>query len=157
FHVGQHPWAHKLYKFLERRAAKWTDKFISVADAMTDQYVAAGIAPREKFVTIYSGFDTEPFLNPPRPPQEVRREWGIEPQHVVIGKIGRLFPLKGHEFVIKAAREVCARFPHVRFLLVGDGILRDQFQREIAQLGLGDRFIFTGLVRPEKVAELIHA
>lgn len=157
FHVGQHPAAHRLYRWLERRAAAWTDKFISVADAMTDQYVTAGVASREKFVTIHSGFDVEPFLHPPRPPADVRREWGIGPEHVVIGKVGRLFPLKGQEFVIQAAPELCARFPHVRFLFVGDGILREQFQREIAARNLTDRFIFTGLVRPERVAELIHA
>jgi glycosyltransferase involved in cell wall biosynthesis len=156
FHVGQNPAAHRMYQWLERRAAPWTARFISVADAMTDQYVAAGVAPREKFVTIHSGFDVEPFLNPPRSPAEVRREWGIEPHQVVIGKVGRLFPLKGHEFVIRAAPELCTRFPHVRFLFVGDGILREQFQKEIAGYGLADRFIFTGLVRPEKVAELLH-
>lgn len=157
FHVGQNLYAHKLYQWLERRAAPWTDRFISVADAMTEQYVAAGVAPREKFVTIHSGFDVEPFLHPPKPAAEIRREWGIEPHQVVIGKVGRLFPLKGHEFVIRAAPEICTRFPHVRFLLVGDGILREQFQKEIAAHGLSDRFIFTGLVRPEKVAELLQA
>lgn len=157
FHVGQHPAAFRLYRWLEKQAAPWTDRYISVADAMTDQYVAAGIAPREKFATISSGFDVEPLLNPPRPAAEVRRQWGIEPQHVVIGKVGRLFPLKGHEYVLRAAPEICARFPHVRFLFVGDGILREQFEREIAAAGLSDRFIFTGLVRPEKVAELLHA
>lgn len=157
FHFGQRPAAYQLYRWLERRAAPWTDRFISVADAMTDQYVAAGVAPRDEFVTIYSGFDVEPFLHPPRPPADVRREWGLEPHHVVIGKVGRLFHLKGHEFVIRAAPEICARFPHVRFLFVGDGVLRESFEREIAALGLADRFVFTGLVRPERVAELIHA
>ncbi len=157
FHVGQHPAAHRLYQWLERRAAPWTDKFISVADAMTEQYVAAGIAPREKFVTISSGFDVEPFLHPPRDPADVRRELGIAPETVVIGKVGRLFPLKGHEFVIRAAPAICAKFPQVRFLFVGDGILREQFERDIANAGLTNRFVFTGLVRPERVAELIHA
>ena len=157
FHVGQRAATQALYRWLERRAAPWTDRFISVADAMTEQYVAAGIAPREKFVTISSGFDVEPFLIPLRPPAEVRQEWGIEPEHIVIGKIGRLFPLKGHEYVLQAAPEICRRFPHVRFLFVGDGILREQFQQQIAAAGLTDRFIFTGLVPPSRVAELIHA
>jgi glycosyltransferase involved in cell wall biosynthesis len=157
FHVGQPPAAFHLYRWLERRAAPWTDRFVSVADAMTDQYVAAGVAPREKFVTIYSGFDVGPFLHPPRPPADVRREWGLEPHHVVIGKVGRLFHLKGHEFVIRAAPQLCARFPHVRFLFVGDGILRSSLEQDIARLGLSSRFVFVGLVRPERVAELIHA
>jgi len=157
FHYGQHPLAFRLYRQLERHAAPMTAKFISVADAMTDQYVAAGVAPREKFVTIYSGFDVEPFLSPPRPPLEVRRELGLSPEHAVIGKVGRLFHLKGHEFVIEAARTVCERFPQVRFLFVGDGILRGQYERRLDELGLRDRFVFAGLVPPDKVAELVHA
>ncbi|HUQ71855.1 MAG TPA: glycosyltransferase, partial [Planctomycetaceae bacterium] len=157
FHYGQHPPAFRLYRQLERNAARMTARYISVAEAMTDQYVAAGVAPREKFVTIYSGFDVEPFLSPPRPPLEVRRELGLSPEHVVIGKVGRLFHLKGHEFVIEAARTVCERFPQVRFLFVGDGILRGEYERRLDELGLRERFVFAGLVPPGKVAELVHA
>jgi glycosyltransferase involved in cell wall biosynthesis len=124
---------------------------------MTDQYVAAGIAPRDKFVTIYSGMNVEPFLSPPRSRTVVRTELGLSPTDLVVGKIARLFPLKGHEFVIAAARSVVARHPEVKFLFVGDGILRDQFQRSITELGLKKNFVFAGLVAPEQVPELIHA
>ena len=74
FHYGQSPLAYGAYIASEKWAAKRTAHFISVADAMTDEYVAAGIATREKFTTIYSGFDVEPFLYPPRPREEVRRD-----------------------------------------------------------------------------------
>lgn len=157
FHVGQSALAYRLYRWLECRAAPLTDKFISVCDAMTQQYVQAGVAPRDKFVTIYSGFDVEPFLHPPRPPQDVRAELGLKPDDVVIGKVARLFPLKGHEFLIRAAKSVIDRCPNVRFLLVGDGILRPQFERELAASGIRDKFVFAGLVPPGQVAELIHA
>ncbi|MBI1345871.1 glycosyltransferase [bacterium] len=157
FHYGQSRLAHSLYQTLERHAARRTAKFISVADAMTDQYVAAKIAPRKKFVTISSGFDVEPYLNPPRSPQAVRAELGLRPEHLVIGKVARLFHLKGHEFVIEAAKPVLERFPEVRFLFVGDGILRDTFERRLEELGIRDRFVFAGLVPPSQVAELIHA
>ena len=157
FHYGQSWLAHRVYQRLERWAAKRTDKFISVCDAMTDQYVAAGVASREKFVTVYSGFDVEPFLTPPRPPQEVRRELGLLPEHIVIGKVARLFPLKGHEFIVRAAKAVVERCPNVRFLFVGDGILRPQFEAELKAAGLRGFFVFAGLVPPSQVAELIHA
>jgi glycosyltransferase involved in cell wall biosynthesis len=157
FHVGQSALAFNLYRWLERRAAPATDKFISVCDAMTDQYVQAGVAPRDKFVTVYSGFDVEPFLNPPRPPADVRAELGLKPDDIVIGKVARLFPLKGHEFIVRAAKSVCDRCPNVRFLLVGDGILRPQFEAELATAGIRDRFVFAGLVPPGQVPELIHA
>ncbi len=157
FHYGQKWYAKSLYRWLERQAGPGTAKFISVADAMTDQYVAAGVAPREKFVTISSGFDVEPFLNPPRSRETVRRELGIADDEVVIGKVGRLFPLKGHEFVIAAAGEVLQRNPRVRFLFVGDGILRGEFESQLNAAGLRDRFVFTGLVPPTQIPELLHA
>jgi glycosyltransferase involved in cell wall biosynthesis len=157
FHYGQNPILHRSYIAAEKWAAPRTAKFISVCDAMTDQYVAAGIARRERFVTIYSGMEVEPFLNPPRPRDVVRTELGFRDEHVVIGKVARLFHLKGHEFVIAAARSVCAANPNVRFLFIGDGVLREQYVTEIARAGLADRFVFTGLVPPQRIPELIHA
>ena len=157
FHYGQHPILFRAYKSIERWAGKRTDRFISVCDAMTDQYVAAGIAPREKFRTIYSGMDVEPFLNPPRSPADVRAEYNIEPQHIVIGKTARLFNLKGHEYVIAAAKPVVAANPNVRFMFVGDGILREQFEADIQSAGLTENFIFTGLVEPNRIPELVNA
>lgn len=157
FHYGQSRLAHRTYVRAEKWAAKRTAKFITVCDAMIDQYVEAGVAPREKFTTIYSGMDVEPFLTPPRDPQQVRAELGLSPDHVVVGKIARLFHLKGHEYVVQAARAVIDACPQVRFLFVGDGVLRESLEHEIARQEMSDHFIFAGLVPPTQVPELIHA
>jgi glycosyltransferase involved in cell wall biosynthesis len=157
FHYGQHPAAHRFYILAEKWAAGRCRQFISVCDAMTDQYVDAGIAPRERFVTIYSGMEVEPFLKPPRPREDVRRELGLRPEHIVITKVARLFHLKGHEWVIRAASRVAKEFPQVRFLFVGDGILHEQFRQQIEQAGLSEAFVFAGLVPPGRVPELIGA
>jgi glycosyltransferase involved in cell wall biosynthesis len=157
FHFGQSPLNYHAYIAAEKWAARRCDRLISVCDAMTDQYVAAGITTPDLCDTVYSGMEVEPFLTPPRPPEEVRRELGIEPEHIVIGKVARLFHLKGHKYLIEAARQVGDAQPQVRFLLVGDGILRSEFEQRIAELGLTENFIFAGLVPPERVPELIHA
>ena len=157
FHYGQNPLLQRTYIALEKWAARRCDTFISVCDAMTEHYVNAGIATPDKFVTIYSGMQVEPFLQPSRNPEVIRKELGLKPEHVVIGKIARLFQLKGHEYVIRAAAEVVAEHPHVRFLFVGDGILRGQFETQIAEAGLTDHFVLSGLVPPSKVPDMIHA
>lgn len=157
FHFGQRPLVYRAYIALEKWGALWTDHFISVADAMTDEYVQAGIAPREQFTTVYSGFDVEPFLHPPRPPEQVRQELGMRPDDIVVGKIGRLFHLKGHEFLLQVAPRVVAANPRIRFLFVGDGILRDQYEQQISALGLTQHFVFTGLVPPTRIPELMNA
>jgi glycosyltransferase involved in cell wall biosynthesis len=96
-------------------------------------------------------------LNPPRPRDVVRQELGFRHEDVVITKVARLFHLKGHEYVIAAAAAVVRQNPNVRFLFVGDGILRDRFRQEIAQAGLDEAFVFAGLVPPSRVPELVNA
>ncbi len=157
FHFGQSRLAYAVYRHAEKIAAAWTDHFISVCDEMTNEYVAAGIAPANRFTTVYSGFETGPFLQPPRTPQSVRDELGVKPHEILIGKVGRLFPLKGHEFLLAAAPEIIRQIPHARFLIVGDGILRAQFEAQLREQDIDQHFIFTGLVPPEQIPELIHA
>ncbi len=157
FHAFQGGLARDFFRRCERFAAGRCHHMVSVADAMTDQLVAAGVAPRDKFTTIYSGMDVEPFLHAHQHRQRVRQELGFSDQHIVVGKIARLFHLKGHEYVIQAATEVVRQCPEVHFLWVGDGILRDALQQQIAEAGLSDHFHFTGLVSPERIAPLIGA
>ena len=135
----------------ERLVARWTDTFISVADAMTDQFIEARIAPRERFTTIYSGMEVEPFLAEDGARERVRAELGIAPDDPVIGKIARLFHMKGHDVVLDAAPAVLRRFPKARFLFVGEGILRESLERQARRLGVADRITFAGLVDPSRI------
>ena len=157
FHYGQSPLIYRSYVALEKMAARWTDHFISVADEMSQEYIGAEIAPVERFTTIYSGFNVDPFLTPPRDRHAVRAELGFTSDDVVVGKIGRLFHLKGHEFVIRAAPEIIQQNPRVKFLFVGDGLLREQYEKEIAAKGLSGHFVLTGLVPPTRIPELMSA
>ena len=157
FHRGQSALAFNVYCQLESWAARKTDVFLSVCDSLTDQYVEAGIAPRDRFTTAYSGMDVDPFLNPARSRDEVRKQLGLQPDQIAVAKVARLFHLKGHKFLIEAARTVIDRCPNVRFVLIGDGILREQFEQRISELGLSEHFILTGLVPPEQIPELVNA
>ena len=157
FHPFQNVVPRTLFRGCEWYAARRCHAIISVADAMTDLMVQAGVAPREKFTTIYSGMDVEPFLHAGETRERVRQELGYSPEHVVIGKIARLFHLKGHEDVIAAARAVIEKNPSVRFLFIGDGILRELLQRQIDAAGLHAHFQFTGLVPPARIPELVGA
>ena len=111
----------------------------------------ANIGTPEKYTTIYSGMEVEPFLDACKQREEVRRKLGYSPEDVVIGKVARFFHLKGHEDVIEAAATVVRENPRVRFLFIGNGILRESLQRRIAALGLESHFQFTGLVPPDEL------
>ncbi len=157
FTASTSPAVNGVYKMLERKTAPITDRIVCVADAMRDQSLEAHIGRFEQYTTVYSGMKIAPFLNPPVAREVVRGQLGLADHHVVLGTIARLFHLKGHEDLLDLAPELCARYPNLRWLWIGDGILRQGFEGRIRQMGLADRFILTGLVPPTRIPELTGA
>jgi glycosyltransferase involved in cell wall biosynthesis len=157
FHPYQGRLSNFLYIVLEKLAARVSTKIVCVADAMAEQAVAAGIAHKGKFITIHSGMDLDAFLRSAPLRERVRQQLGVGREELLVGMIARLFPLKGHEYLFAAAPEIVRRFPRTRFLLVGDGILRENFHRALRRAGLADRFLFAGLVHPDRIPEMISA
>jgi glycosyltransferase involved in cell wall biosynthesis len=143
-----------VFKSAERYAAKYTTHFITVANAMTEQYLAAGIGEPARYTRIFSGFNLQPFLEAKNDPL-LRTRLGIDKSDVVVGKIARLFELKGHDDLFAIAAQLVARCPSVKFLFVGDGKWRARFESRAKELGLVDHFIFTGLVPPDDVAQYV--
>jgi glycosyltransferase involved in cell wall biosynthesis len=101
--------------------------------------------------------ETAPFLDPPVPRDAVRRQLGLLDDHVIVGTIARLFELKGHDDLLDLAPHLCRKHPNLRFLWVGDGLLRREFERRIGAMNVRDRFILTGLVPPANIPELAAA
>lgn len=157
FHPYQPFPARWFFAACERWAARRCHRMISVADAMTHLLVEARVAPKEKFTTIYSGMDVQPFIHARQTREAARRSLGLQDSDVVIGKIARLFHLKGHEYLVAAAEQVVRTNPACKFLLVGDGILRESLEKKIRELNLGQHFVFTGLVSPEQIPFYLSA
>ncbi len=157
FGPSERPWKNRLYIGLERWAARRCHAIVSVCDAMTDQALAAGVGRPEQFTTIYSGMDVDAFLHPDRPRAETRRELGLVDSDVAFATVARLFERKGHDDVLDAAPAVLAANPHVKFVFVGDGILRDRLRADADRLGVGHALIFTGLVPTDRIPAILHA
>jgi len=150
----QGPIANAAFWTAEKLAARCTTHFVAVAEALIRRYVEAGIGRPEQFSCIRSGFDLEPFLTARNDPA-LRARWGLAREHFVVGKIARLFKLKGHDDLLAAAVPVVQQQPQVRFLLVGDGPGRQRLQQKVRRLGLDQHVILTGLVGPAEIPSLI--
>jgi len=150
----QGPLANCTFASAERLAAKVTTHFVSVADAMSEQYLAAGIGRPGQFTKIFSGFELSPFLTATNDPA-LRTRLGIAPTDFVVGKIARLVKLKGHDDLFAAAPALVREYPQIKFLLVGDGPWRSRFENQARALGLEKHFVFTGLVPPNEVPQLV--
>ena len=154
FYEYQNPIGNWIFRWAEQVAGESTTQFVSVADAMTEQYLAAGIGRSNQYVTIHSGMDIDAFLVARRD-DSLRQSLGISPDDLVVGKIARLFRLKGHEFLFEAAPRIVAAVPNVKFLLVGDGVYRERFERRVTEMNLREYFAFAGLIPPNEVPRYV--
>lgn len=152
----QGPLANFVYRNAERFVGHYTTHFISVAQAMTEQYLAAGIGRREQFTRIFSGFPLAPFLAV-KPNDPLRQQLNFQPGDFVIVKLARLFELKGHDDLFDAAPQIIAQIPNVKFLLIGDGPWRAKFEARAATPELKGRFVFAGLVPVGEVPKWLGA
>lgn len=158
FYRGQNFLVNRAYKFAERLAATQADRIVAVAQAMVSQAVAAGVAGPEKFITIYAGFDTESFSPATaRQRARVREALGIPAEAFVVGKLARLAPGKGQQFLIESLGPLMKRHENLWCLLVGDGVLRTTIEAQIKQLGIDGRVRLAGLVSPDRVGKMLWA
>ena len=146
--------ANALFRSAERYAARVTTHFVTVAEAMKRQYLAVGIGRPDQYTKIFSGFALEPFLHSTNDLQ-LRARLGLAPDDIVIGKIARLFKLKGHDDLLAIAPALVRKCPRVKFLLVGDGPWRGRLESRARSLGLEKHVIFTGLVAPSAVPPIV--
>ena len=159
FHPYQTGLIKRFYIAVEKAAAKRTDAFISVADAMTEQALAAGVGRPEQFRTAYSAIEEDDFLAdiPAEQRAAFRQKHGISQDAVVLVSIARIFMLKGHDYIIESAKVLAAKFPNAVWLFVGDGNLSDHYKAEVARHGLAQRIKFTGLLPPSEIPLAIQS
>ena len=139
---------------MERFAARITDRMITVTHLDTTKGLSLGIGRPEQYTTIRSGIDLKHFgcVNDAGP--RIRQELGIPLHLPVIGTVGRFSPQKAPLDFVRAAKVVADAVPDCRFLMVGDGPLRDDVEQAIAATGLTEQFVLPGLRRdiPELMA-----
>ncbi|MHC4711710.1 MAG: glycosyltransferase family 4 protein [Planctomycetota bacterium] len=157
FHPYQNALVNRTYIALERWAAVRSDHIITVCDAMAEKAADAGVAPPGKFTTVYSGMEVDTFLRASSAREEVRARLEVAPDAPLVGKVARLFHLKGHKYLIDAMPAVLEKFPATKFLFVGDGILKNALWKRAESLGVADSIIFAGLVEPDEVPRMVAA
>ncbi len=125
-----------VYTMLERIAARWCDRIVTVSDFHRQWALRAGIGTPEQIVAIPNGVPAE-RAQPLRARADVRQELGIGDRLMILST-GRLAEQKGLEYLIRAAALLRERRSDVSIVLAGDGPLMDALERLIHELGVGD-------------------
>ncbi|MEC4686306.1 MAG: glycosyltransferase [Nitrospirota bacterium] len=135
-------WKLKIYCFLDSLWIRYFGRIVAVSEGVKADMLKY-LVPEEKIRVIDNGIDLERF-NREISAENLREEFGLNENSKVIGTIGNLGHEKAHGNLLKAAREVIEIHKSVRFLIVGDGSLREYLMEEAVSLGIEDKIIFAG-------------
>jgi glycosyltransferase involved in cell wall biosynthesis len=108
--------------------------------------------PEKRIKVIYNGQEAIPHVRQDEK-QRLRAELGLKENESVIGTVGSLYPVKGHEYLLEAIPRVLRFYPYTRFLIIGRGQLESQIKEELKLRGLENHVHILGF--REDVAALL--
>jgi glycosyltransferase involved in cell wall biosynthesis len=135
------------------RTLQATDAVFAVSRDLQEKTIALGVDPAKVHVT-YRGVD-ESFC--PGSKSVARERLGLRQDREILLWVGRMAPVKGLEVLLAAMERIAKQRPQAMLVLVGDGPIRTQLERDIERRGLGQHVKFIGAVVPEDLPDWYRA
>lgn len=130
---------------IEKRGMEAADRVVTVSDLTRNIVINKyGINP-DKVITVHNAVDFSGR-------DKVEAERGVKDK--VVTFLGRITYQKGPEYFIEAAAKVLKRMDNVRFVMAGSGDMMNRAIRQVARLGISDRFHFTGFLKGGEVQKM---
>lgn len=122
---------------------KATRHIVTTGEALRQELIRRNGYPESRITSIPTGIDAARFS--PGDKHSARAHLGLDPELHYIGIVATLRSWKGHLYLLDAFASLA--LPHWRLLIVGDGPMRDNIKRKIADLGIADRVVLAGQQR----------
>src|SRR6267142_260760 len=117
------------------------DCFIAASEAIRQMLVGDGV-PAEQTVTVHEGIDVDHVLA--APPVNVHETFWLPHDAPVVGNVGALVPHKGQRHLVEAAHLVVQEIPDARFIILGEGELREQLEHQVREYHLEKHVLLPG-------------
>jgi glycosyltransferase involved in cell wall biosynthesis len=147
-----------LIRNAERLATKYSDRIVSVTPQIASYLVQHFCCSAQKIEIISNGVNTKAF----HPIQDqillldLKQKLGIKKEEMVIAFVGNLAPWQGVDIFIESALKLLSNEKRLKFLIVGDGLLRNSLMKMALDSGYGEIFIFAGMVSYEETPSFIN-
>lgn len=136
----------KVYE-MEKEGMMYADRVIAVSNFTRNIVIEKYGIPPEKVVTVHNAVE----------PLDEEQKRAIIKRHFperVVTFLGRITFQKGPDYFLEAARKILDKDSNVRFVMAGQGDMMNRMIRRAAELGMGDKFHFTGFLKGKEVEEL---
>jgi glycosyltransferase involved in cell wall biosynthesis len=142
-------WLYRMDLWMSR----FSDQLIAVSQALKEELILLGM-PEEKTHAVPHGIKVEDFEIKDQEIDAIRRNLRLLPGEKIIGIVGRLTAVKNHTLFLHAAKLVSKRYRDCRYVIAGDGPLRQDLEELARDLSIADSVIFTGWV--DHIPALLH-
>ena len=132
---------HLRHNSFSRWKHRQVDCFIAASEVIRKMLVADGVPP-ERTTTVHEGIDLDHVLA--EPPVNLHAEFWLPHHAPVVGNVAALVPHKGQRHLVEAAHLVVRDLPDARFLILGEGELREQLERLIRDYHLEKHVLLPG-------------
>jgi glycosyltransferase involved in cell wall biosynthesis len=119
---------------------------IVVSNSVGDFMVNDRSFPKEKVETVYSGPPVRIQAVNPEGESAWQAKWNIPAEDRIVATVSRLHPIKGITYFLQSARLILDECPDVTFIIVGDGEIMPDLQKEASDLGIAEKVVFTGFI-----------
>lgn len=133
----------RYYDALRWWASRYTAHIAAVSEPLRHHLITSSKVPSAKISVLPNGIDTARFA-PGKEDGSLRRRLGLSGTTPLVGCIARLDPVKNHATLISAFARVSMLCPQAHLVLIGDGPLRGELEKQVRTMGLGDTVHFTG-------------
>lgn len=118
------------------------DRVITISEGIRQVLLSEGLAPK-KVTCIHSVVKIDNYTTA-ADREWFEKEFRIPATAPVIGVIAQLIPRKGHRYLLEIAPKLCSLFPNLKIVFFGQGPLRDELERYVAEQRLSESVIFAG-------------
>ena len=132
---------------IEKAGMQAADRVIAVSELTRRIVIGKYGIPADKVVTVHNAVRFGES-------EEAAPERAVKDK--VVTFLGRITYQKGPDYFVEAAAKVLQRVSDVRFVMAGSGDLMNHVVRRVAQLGIADRFHFTGFLKGGEVQRMFR-
>jgi sugar transferase (PEP-CTERM/EpsH1 system associated) len=137
-------WRRRLRGIVTRKALATADAVVAVTDSVRERLVGRSGFPVEKIEIVPNGVELLPGGGANKDPASLRDSLGISTESAVIGSVGRLAPVKNFSAAIDALSRLVERGLDIHLVLVGDGPLRNELERQVGRQKIASRVHLVG-------------
>jgi len=144
FHSYYTPSKTRVFLAIERTLARASDRIIVLSEQQLDEINSKfRVGKREQFLIVPLGIDVDQFDLSVATRQRLRGEIGAGDNDAIVGFVGRLTEIKNISLLLQTAALMRDRL-NIKFVVVGDGHLRQALEKEAASLGITENMVFLG-------------